>query len=74
MALSHSSLVAKLPRGTVPQGIVHIRLSFGHPTRHEQSASAIAADVNKDDAARRPANRINASSARRDTVAIWGGG
>jgi hypothetical protein len=58
MAPSHSILVTKLPCGTVPHGIVHIRLSVGHLTRHEQSAWTIAADVNKDDAARRPTNRV----------------
>ena len=60
MAPSQSIRVAKPSRGTVPHGIDHIRVSLGHPTRHEQSAWAIAADVNNADAARRPANRVTA--------------
>lgn len=71
MASSHSILVTKLPCGTVPQGIVHIRSSFGHATRHEQSAWANATDVNKDNVARTPAHRIIARRPPRETQSAY---
>ena len=57
MTRSHSLFVAKLARGTVPHGIAHIRLSLGHPTLHEHSAVAGAAEVATDNTTRSPANR-----------------
>jgi hypothetical protein len=55
MAPSHSLFVRKLPRGTAPHGIAHIRSSLGHLTLHEHSAPAEAAGASRANAARRPA-------------------
>src|SRR4029453_10466365 len=47
MTCSHSLFVAKLPRGTVPYGIAHIRLSLGHPTLHEHPPRSASAPMPK---------------------------
>ena len=59
MALSHSALVTKLPRGTVPHGTAYIRSSVGHVTRHEHSAEAVAAEVSRENATSTLVSRIN---------------
>jgi hypothetical protein len=59
MAPSQSLFVRKLPSGTAPHGIAHIRSSLGHLTLHEHSAPAAAAETSsaKAKAASRPAKR-----------------
>ena len=58
MTPSHSPFVRKLPCGTVPHGIAHIRSSLGHLTPHQHSAWAVAAEVSTENATSRPADRI----------------
>jgi len=57
MTPSHSPFVRKLPCGTVPHGIAHIRSSLGHLTLHRHSAWAVAAEVSTQSATSRPADR-----------------
>ena len=56
MAPSHSLFVRKLPCGTLPHGMAHIRWSVGHLTLHEHSAAA-ASEATTENTMRRPASR-----------------
>lgn len=70
MAPSHSPFVRKLPCGTAPHGIAHIRSSLGHLTLHRHSAWAVAAEVSTENATSRPADRIALTLRAEDYVTL----